>query len=88
MDWRDQKCDDCVHQLVLSVYTTARDEMLLASLQQEKCRNLCLAFAHEGIAEIGPFSGIGCECYEKQSEEFTKAKEKARQSIEERIFAP
>ena len=78
----NQHCNDCKHQLILKVYTESRKSGLMKELNENNCINVCLAFADEGIAEIGPFDSIGCECFERQSEKFTKIKENTRIRIE------
>ena len=78
----NQHCNDCKHQLILKVYTSSRKPGLIKELDENNCHNVCLAFADEGIAEIGPFNSIGCECFERQSEKFTKRKEDTRIRIE------
>ena len=74
----DQSCDECKYQLVLKVYTTSSSPELNEQLDKQNCKNVCLAFANEGIAEIGPFDGLSCEYFEKQTDKFTEIKENVR----------
>jgi len=74
----NQSCDECKYQLVLKIYISSRSKELTNELKKQNCKNICLAFADEGIAEIGPFNSLGCECFEKQTDKFTEIKEDVR----------
>lgn len=78
-----QSCNKCKHQLVLKVHTTSKSPELTKELDKQECKNVCLVFMDEGIAEIGSFS-TGCEEFERQSVGFTKIKEdvRVRQDLE------
>ena len=80
------RCDTCDKQLTLGVYTTIRDDNLMGELSKQKCYNVCLAFADEMIAEIGTFTGLGCEEWEQRSEYQDKMKKKSEKTMQERLF--
>ncbi len=59
-----QCCENCSLRFELKVYTLNRSKELMSELEKTNTKYVCMAFATEGIAEIGTFSGIGCEVFE------------------------
>ena len=80
------KCNTCKYNFVLSVYTSNRDPGLLDSLEAGNVHRVCMAFADEGIAEIGTFSGGGCEEWEENTKQRSDIIDKADKTVNNRIF--
>lgn len=67
-------CDTCMRRMKLSVYTLNQSDILMSALAEENVHYVCMAFSDEGIAEIGTFSGLGCEMYFPKSKTFGRSK--------------
>lgn len=82
------QCNDCKYQYPLSIHICSRDKHLVSELANNNVFNICTLFANEGIMEIGNFSGLGCEGFIKQTDEFKEIKQKAKQKVYNKIFTP
>ena len=76
------QCNDCLHQLNLSIHTPYRSKGLVDILKMYNISTICTLFENEGIGEIGNFTGTGCEGFLKQSEELRDTKERINKNKE------